>query len=81
MLRIWALGGDGARLFGDGRELTLSRRHSEIVVLLAAQPPGLSTEQLALELFGEAGKPVGVRAEVSGSAACWGLSSTPTLTG
>ena len=45
--------------------LKLSPRHSEIVVLLAAHEDGLSAEQLALELFGERGKPVSVRAELS----------------
>lgn len=64
-LRIRALGGDRALVELDGRTLTLSRRHSEIVVLLAARARGLSTEQLALELFGDAGKPVTVRAEMS----------------
>jgi GAF domain len=64
-LRLRALGADRATLEHGGRTLTLSRRHSEIVVLLAAHERGLSTEQLALELFGERGKPVSVRAELS----------------
>ena len=64
-LRIRALGTDRATVELGGRALVLSRRHSEIVVLLAARPRGLSTEQLALELFGERGKPVSVRAELS----------------
>ncbi len=65
VIRIRALGTDHAIIELQGRPLTLSRRHSEIVVLLAAHPHGLSAEQLALELFGEAGKPVSARAELS----------------
>ena len=64
-LRIRALGTDRAEIQLAGRPVVLSRRHSEIVVLLAAHPLGLSAEQLALELFGEHGKPVSVRAELS----------------
>jgi hypothetical protein len=60
-----ALGGDRATLDAGGRELVLSKRHSEIAVLLSLHPEGLSAEQLALELFGEHGKPVSVRAELS----------------
>jgi hypothetical protein len=62
---IRALGTNRASVELDGRALTLSPRHSEIVVLLAAHERGLSAEQLALELFGEHGKPVSVRAELS----------------
>jgi hypothetical protein len=64
-VRLRALGGDRAMLEVAGRELVLSRRHSEIVALLALHPEGLSAEQLALELFGEQGKPVSVRAELT----------------
>jgi hypothetical protein len=64
-VRLRALGADRATIEVGGRELVLSRRHSEIVVLLALHPEGLSAEQLALELFGEHGKPVSVRAELS----------------
>ena len=64
-VRVHALATDNATIALPDRTLTLSRRHSEIVVLLAAHEHGLSTEQLALELFGERGKPVSVRAELS----------------
>jgi hypothetical protein len=49
----------------DDGEIVLSRRHSEIVVLLAAHPDGMTGEQLALALYGERGKPQTTRAEVS----------------
>jgi hypothetical protein len=64
-IRIEALGVDNAVVRLRDRVLKLSPRHSEIVVLLAAHEDGLSAEQLALELFGERGKPVSVRAELS----------------
>lgn len=60
------LGRDRARLHGvEDRPLVLSRRHSEILLLLLLHPRGLSDEQLALELYGEDGKPVTARAEIS----------------
>jgi len=60
-LRLEALG--RARAHVDGVEL--SRRHSEIVVLLALSPQELSPEQLALELYGQSGIAVTARAELS----------------
>ncbi|WP_050897059.1 hypothetical protein [Patulibacter medicamentivorans] len=48
---------------GGGTEVGL--RHAEILCLLALHPGGLSGEQLALRLYGEAGNPVTVRAEIS----------------
>jgi transcriptional regulator of acetoin/glycerol metabolism len=65
VVRVHALATDNATIALRDRSLTLSRRHSEIVVLLAAHQRGLSAEQLALELFGERGKPVSARAELS----------------
>jgi hypothetical protein len=59
------LGRDRALLRVDGAEVVLSQRHSEIVVLLAARPTGMTGEQLALALYGERGKPQTARAEVS----------------
>lgn len=60
------LGRDRARLHGLGEQpVVLSRRHSEILLLLLLHPHGLSDEQLALELYGEDGKPVTARAEIS----------------
>lgn len=48
-----------------GHATRVSRRQAEILVLLAVNPQGLSAEELALELYGESGKTVTVRAEVS----------------
>jgi hypothetical protein len=59
------LGRDGALVTGGGRSVVLSPRHSEILCLLALAPDGLGAERLALQLYGEFGKPVTARAELS----------------
>jgi hypothetical protein len=64
-LTLDVLGRDRASVTIDGRELALSLRHSEILVLLAARPGGLTAEQLAIALYGDEGKPVTARAELS----------------
>jgi hypothetical protein len=43
------------------RAIPLSRRHTEILVLLASHPSGMSTEQIALALYGDSGRPASVR--------------------
>ncbi|MET9262998.1 GAF domain-containing protein [Amycolatopsis sp. NPDC004079] len=48
----------------DGRDIPFTLRHAELLTLLALQPRGLSAEKLALQLYGEAGNPVTVRAEI-----------------
>ncbi|PRX50001.1 GAF domain-containing protein [Prauserella shujinwangii] len=48
----------------DGRDIPITLRHAEILTLLALHPEGLSAERLALQLYGEAGNPVTVRAEL-----------------
>ena len=64
-LRFEALGRDRALVQLDGRELTLSRRHSEVVVLLAEHAAGLSADELAVALYGDRANPVSARALVS----------------
>ncbi|MEU3355385.1 GAF domain-containing protein [Streptomyces sp. NPDC037389] len=60
------LGRDEALLVTAGRRLRLSRRHSEILALLAAHPAGLTGDQLSLALYGERPvPPVTLRAELS----------------
>src|SRR5262249_7560447 len=49
----------------DGETFELSPRHSEIVALLIAHPEGLTSRELARELYGPGGKRVTVRAEMS----------------
>jgi GAF domain len=64
--RLRALGRDEAILEVGGVRHRLGRRHSEILVLLAAHPEGLSNERLAWELYGERLiNPVTLRAELS----------------
>ena len=73
-LRLEALGADRARVLGGGaRPQKLSRRHSEILTLLALRPAGLSAEQIALEVYGDFGKPVSARAELSRLRAALGV--------
>lgn len=61
-----ALGRDEAVLTIGGRRIRLSRRHSELLVLLACHPEGRSGDQLGLDVYGEGVlNPVTVRAELS----------------
>ncbi|MEC4019125.1 GAF domain-containing protein [Streptomyces sp. H27-D2] len=63
---LTALGRDEALLVTDGRRLRLGRRHSEIIVLLACHPEGLTGDQLGLLLYGEQScTAVTLRAELS----------------
>ncbi len=67
---LTVLGRDEALLhapgLGVGGPLRLGRRHSEILLLLAAHPDGLSGEALARELYGERDvHPVTLRAALS----------------
>ncbi|QLE75900.1 GAF domain-containing protein [Streptomyces rectiverticillatus] len=65
--RLTALGQDEAVLTtADGGRIRLGRRHSEIVVLLAGHPEGLTGDQLAAALYGDRPvPPVTLRAELS----------------
>ncbi|MFC5803186.1 GAF domain-containing protein [Streptomyces formicae] len=65
-VQLTALGRDEALLVAEGRKLRLSRRHSEILVMLARRPEGLSGDELLLELYeDEHVTPVTLRAELS----------------
>ncbi|MFD4577797.1 GAF domain-containing protein [Streptomyces sp. NPDC058417] len=60
------LGRDEARLTASGRRVRLSRRHSEILVLLARHPEGLSGDELLCALYeDESVTPVTLRAELA----------------
>jgi hypothetical protein len=63
-LELLTLGRDRGLVRLAGRELRLTHRHTEILVLLALSREGLSTEELALALYGETGKPQTVRSEM-----------------
>jgi hypothetical protein len=61
-----ALGRDEARLVVGGRKTRLSRRHSEILVLLARHPEGLTGDELLVALYeDETVNPVTLRAELT----------------
>ncbi|MGW6461749.1 GAF domain-containing protein [Streptomyces sp. NPDC055078] len=63
--QLSALGRDEALLVTGGRKLRLSRRHSEILVLLAQRPEGVSGDELLIELYeDESVTPVTLRAEL-----------------
>jgi hypothetical protein len=58
------LGRDRAVIKLDGRRVTLSPRLTELLALLASRPTGMTTEELAADLYGDAGQPVAARVEV-----------------
>lgn len=63
---LTALGRDEAQLCLDGRKLRLSRRHSEIMVLLARHPEGLTGDELLCALYeDDSVPPVTLRAELA----------------
>ena len=62
----------------NGRELLLSLRRTELLALLALHPAGLTAEQLALQLYGEAGNPTTARAEIHRLRAQLGTSAMQT---
>ncbi|MEU8619005.1 GAF domain-containing protein [Streptomyces sp. NPDC048623] len=64
--RLAALGRDEALLQLPGRRLRLSRRHSEILVILAHRPEGVGGDELLTLLYeDESVTPVTLRAELS----------------
>ncbi|MEU4065735.1 GAF domain-containing protein [Streptomyces wedmorensis] len=65
-LGLSALGRDEAVLHVDGRRVRLSRRHSEILVILAHRPEGVGGDGLLTLLYeDESVTPVTLRAELS----------------
>jgi hypothetical protein len=63
---LTALGRDEAQLLAGGRKIRLSRRHSEILVLLARHPEGLTGDELLCALYeDESVTPVTLRAELT----------------
>jgi hypothetical protein len=65
-VRVRALGRDRAEVqLTEGETVTLSRRHSELLVLLSLRPEGMTAEEVAIATHGDFGKPVTARAELS----------------
>jgi hypothetical protein len=76
-VRVRVLGRECAVVSSSGSVVTLSPRHSEIVTLLLLHPDGLSSEQLAGELYGDSAKRMSVRAEISRLRRATGARVTP----
>lgn len=64
VLELRFLGAERPLAVLGGRELRLTQRHADMLVLLALTPSGLSAEQLATGVYGERGNPVTARAEI-----------------
>jgi hypothetical protein len=64
VLRLTLLRPGQPRVELDGRPLRLSRIRTEILALLAARPGGMTSEELAAELYGDEGRPSAVRVQV-----------------
>jgi len=65
VLRLNVLGRDQISTQIAGQQFCFSQRHSEILTLLARHPAGLSSDKLSLQLYGDLGNPITVRAEMS----------------
>lgn len=63
-LVLRTLGRDHARLHVAGITHELSRRHSELLAVLLANPGGLGSDELRREVYGPSGKTVTLRAEL-----------------
>ena len=55
---------DKSRVELDGRPLALSRVGTEILALLAARAEGMTSEELAADLYGDDGHPSAVRVQI-----------------
>ena len=64
VMKLRLLGRDRAQAEIGGKKLKLSRRQSEILALLCLRPAGMTSEELAAEVYGDAGQPGNVRVAV-----------------
>jgi hypothetical protein len=76
-LRLRLLGQDASAQLGTG-ERERGLRSLELLAVLAMHPEGMTTEQLALALYGEQGKAVTTRAQVHRVRAYLGMRSLET---
>jgi hypothetical protein len=76
-LRLQLLGHDASAQLGSGRR-ERGLRSLELLAVLAMHPEGMTTEQLALALYGERGKAVTTRAQVHRVRAYLGARSVDT---
>ncbi len=64
LLKLNLLGRDRADAELGGRPIHLSRRHSEVLALLSMRPGGMTSEELAADLYGDPGTSSTTRVEV-----------------
>jgi hypothetical protein len=64
LLKLTLLRRGQPRVELDGRLLQLSPIRTEILALLAARPSGMTSEELAADLYGDLGRPSAVRVQV-----------------
>jgi hypothetical protein len=64
LVKLELLGRDHGGASLDGHPLQLSRRHAEILALLSTRPAGMTAEELASDLYGDAGQPGTIRVQV-----------------
>jgi hypothetical protein len=64
LLKLSLLGRDRAGVEVAGGPVQLSHRLTEILALLAMRPDGMTSEELAADLYGDPGRPSTVRVEV-----------------
>ncbi len=64
-IRFEALGRGEGLLRLDGREIRLHRRHTEIMIMLALRPDGMTGEQLAATLYDDLANPTTLRVEMT----------------
>jgi hypothetical protein len=64
LLKLNLLGRDRAGAELGGRPIQLSRRHSEVLALLSIRPGGMTSEELAADLYGDPGTSSTTRVEV-----------------
>ena len=62
--RLELLGDKPAAVFRDGSRVPLALRRAEILALLDSRAQGWSAEELAYELYGDAGTPQAIRTEM-----------------
>jgi hypothetical protein len=65
VVKLRLLGQDRPVIQFDGRTVRLSRRHAEVLALLASRPAGMTSEELAADLYGDRGQPGAARVEMS----------------
>jgi hypothetical protein len=64
-VRLSVLGRAEGLLRVDGRDIRLHRRHTEIMIMLALRPDGITGEQLAATLYDDLAHPATLRVEMT----------------